>query len=96
MSQVTFSIRMNKETKDSFEKMCDSFGMSMSAAINIFATKVVKEGKIPFEINSKSKEQILEDGLKAFYEIRRLAEEGKFEDLSMDEIDKEIEECRKR
>lgn len=53
MKQVTFSIRMDEELKEEFERLCDQFGMSMSTAFNIFARKVVLEKKIPFSITSE-------------------------------------------
>lgn len=37
-----------------FEKFCDSIGMSMSTAINIFIKKSVGEQRIPFEITAKN------------------------------------------
>ncbi len=54
MTTVAFSVRMEQELKNDFEKMCQSFGISMTAAINLFATAVVNEGRIPFEIKSMS------------------------------------------
>ena len=53
MKQVTFSIRMDEELKEQFEYQCEQFGMSMSAAFNVFARKVVLEKRIPFSITSE-------------------------------------------
>lgn len=36
-----------------FETFCDSIGMSMSTAVNIFIKKSVREQRIPFEITAK-------------------------------------------
>ena len=54
MATAAFSVRMDENLKNDFEKMCESFGISMTAAINLFATAVVNEQRIPFEIRSKS------------------------------------------
>ncbi|MCQ2071059.1 MAG: type II toxin-antitoxin system RelB/DinJ family antitoxin [archaeon] len=53
MSQATFSIRMDEDLKSEFDSLCDSFGMSMTTAINVFARAVVRERRIPFEITAE-------------------------------------------
>ena len=57
MATAAFSVRMDEDLKNNFEKTCESFGISMTAAINLFATAVVNEGRIPFEIRRKSSER---------------------------------------
>ena len=52
MAQKTFSIRMDEELKETFDKTCKELGMNMSTAITIFAKTVVRERRIPFEIGS--------------------------------------------
>ena len=54
MATAAFSVRMDEDLKSNFERMCESFGISMTAAINLFATAVVNERRIPFEIRSKT------------------------------------------
>ena len=50
MQQPIVSIRMDESLKKRFELICDNLGLSVSAAITIFAKQVCREGKIPFEI----------------------------------------------
>lgn len=52
MSQTNINIRMDEELKKQFDKFCNDIGMSMTTAICVFAKKVVKEQKIPFEITA--------------------------------------------
>ena len=52
----TFSVRMQSELKEQFDRTCKDMGMTMSTAINIFATTVVREHKIPFEISTGTDE----------------------------------------
>ena len=54
MAIAAFSVRMDEQLKNNFERMCESFGISMTAAINLFATAVVNERRIPFEIRGKT------------------------------------------
>lgn len=54
MSQTTICIRIDADLKKDFETFCDSIGMSMSTAVNIFIKKSVGEQRIPFEITAKN------------------------------------------
>lgn len=45
------SIRMEHETHVAFSEFCKNVGLSISAAMNLFAKKVVSENRIPFEIS---------------------------------------------
>ncbi len=49
---MNVSVRMENETKKEFEKFCKDVGLSISAAFNIFAKKVIREHKIPFDISN--------------------------------------------
>jgi len=41
---------MDEDLKSSMEQACRDMGMSMTTAFTIFATKVSKERRIPFEV----------------------------------------------
>ncbi len=49
---ATLNIRMDDKVKEKFEEFCSSVGMNMTTAINIFATTVIREQRIPFEISN--------------------------------------------
>ena len=48
---ATLSVRMDEYTKNSFSNFCNEIGMSISTAFNIFAKKVVRDQKFPFELS---------------------------------------------
>lgn len=50
---AAISIRMDDTTKKQFDTFCDSVGLTVSAAFNIFAKTVVREQRIPFEITTE-------------------------------------------
>ncbi len=50
MANTNINIRMDTELKRQFEAFCVDMGMTMTTAFNIFARKVVREYRIPFEI----------------------------------------------
>ena len=90
MPQSTFSIRMEENVKTQFEGLCDSFGMNMNTAFNVFARAVVRERRIPFEI-CEGKNQITREGaLAAFDAIRAKAIQDGVADMPLEEINAEI------
>lgn len=58
MAQATYSIRMDTELKEKFDELCSDFGMNASTAFTIYAKKVVRERRIPFEITSPDENRI--------------------------------------
>lgn len=95
MSQSTFSVRMEENLKTQFEELCDSFGMNMNTAFNVFARAVVRERRIPFEI-SEGKNQITREGtLAALDAIRAKAIKDGVADMSLEEINTEISKVRR-
>lgn len=95
MSQSTFSVRMEENLKTQFEGLCDSFGMNMNTAFNVFARAVVRERRIPFEI-CEGKNQITREGaLAAFDAIRTKAIQDGVADMPLEEINAEISKARR-
>jgi DNA-damage-inducible protein J len=41
---------MDAELKSNLEKACQELGLTLTAAFTIFATKVAREKRIPFEV----------------------------------------------
>ena len=52
MVQAMINFRIDEKIKKEMEKICREMGMSMTTAFTIFATKVTKEKRIPFEITA--------------------------------------------
>lgn len=46
------NFRMDEELKKKMEQTCKEMGMSMTTAFTMFATKVSREKRIPFEITA--------------------------------------------
>ena len=51
MSQVLVNFRMEEADKRGMEAVCKDLGMSMSTAFTIFAKKMAREHRIPFEVS---------------------------------------------
>ena len=92
MTKAAFSARMDKELKDEFEKTCRSFGINMTAAINQFATAVVNERRIPFEIRSKTMTR--SEALRNFESTRGQAQAANPNGMPLEDIHELIAESR--
>jgi DNA-damage-inducible protein J len=66
---VNVTIRLDREVKESAERLFGDFGMNLSTAFNIFARQAIRQGRIPFEIFDPF------FGLKNQAELRRRIEE---------------------
>lgn len=51
MAQTTVSIRMEDTLKKDMEKTCEALGMNMTTAFIIYAKKVTREKRIPFDVS---------------------------------------------
>ncbi|WP_031490643.1 type II toxin-antitoxin system RelB/DinJ family antitoxin [Succinivibrio dextrinosolvens] len=52
MSQsVNVNFRMDSNLKQQMDAICEELGMSLTTAFTIFAKKVCREKKIPFEVS---------------------------------------------
>ena len=56
MAQVSMTVRMDAGIKAAFDSLCQQFGMSANAAMNIFANAVVKTRSIPFKIEAPAQD----------------------------------------
>jgi len=50
MAQAMVNFRMDEDLKKGMEDACKEMGLSMTTAFTIFATKVSREKRIPFEV----------------------------------------------
>jgi addiction module RelB/DinJ family antitoxin len=78
---------MDDELKRQFDALCADFGMNATTAFNIFARAVVREKRIPFEIQAsdeiaKAPDENVDDKLRA-------KKKGVHE-MSNEEIDAEL------
>ena len=48
---VNVNFRLDEDVKKSMEDVCSTLGLSMSAAFTIFAKKVSREKRIPFDVS---------------------------------------------
>ncbi len=48
---VNMNFKLDADVKKNMEQVCSELGLSMSAAFTIFARKVAREKRIPFDVS---------------------------------------------
>ena len=99
MAQTAFTVRMDSETKKRFDELCKDFGMSINTALNVFARTVVKQERIPFEVESEKEieqKEISRRFGEVIDELRAEARKNGVSDMSLDEINSIIKETREQ
>lgn len=94
MGQTAFTVRMDTEVKKKFDELCKDFGMSANTAFNMFARAVIKQERIPFNVESENQAK-LQRAWEAIERMRASAIANGIADMSMEEIDEEIKKTRR-
>ena len=89
MAQASMTIRLDNRIKTQFDSLCEQFGMSANAAINVYINAVVRSRAIPFTIRV-DEDPVRQRALDAFY-----APHPDTPELTLDEINAEISAARK-
>ena len=75
MAQTLVNFRIDETTKKQMEQICNELGITMSTAFNIFAKKMIREKRIPFDVSIDP--FYSESNMKAIDESIKQLEEGK-------------------
>ena len=90
MAQTAMTVRLDNRVKTQFDSLCEQFGMSANAAINVFINAVVRTRAIPFTITT-SRDIVRERALDAFYSGDR----SDRPEMTLEEINEEIRTARR-
>ena len=90
MAQTAMTVRVDNNTKKQFDALCEQFGMSVNAAVNVFINAVVRTRSIPFEISAKE-DQTGKRALEAFLS----ADRSDRPEMTLEEINEEIRAARR-
>ena len=64
MESLTLNVRVDANDKKSFEQFCNSVGMNVSTAVNMFIKAVLREQKLPFEVRANTFDEQIYEKLK--------------------------------
>ena len=90
MAQTAMTVRVDNYKKMQFDALCEQFGMSANAAVNVFINAVVRQRAIPFKISTNG-DTVRQRALDAFYSADRTSRP----ELTLDEINAEIAAARR-
>ena len=89
MAQTNVNIRMDEELKSNMEATCRMLGMNMTTAFTIFAMKMTREMRIPFEVSVDP--FYTESNMSALMRSKKQLEEGKTVTKSLAELEEMID-----
>lgn len=85
MAQTLINFRIDETTKKQMEQICNELGITMSTAFNIFAKKMIREKRIPFDVSIDP--FYSESNMKAITESIKQLEEDKVVVKTMEELE---------
>ena len=85
MAQTLINFRIDETTKKHMEQICNELGITMSTAFNIFAKKMIREKRIPFDVSIDP--FYSESNMKALSKSIKELEEGKVVVKTMEELE---------
>jgi DNA-damage-inducible protein J len=85
MAQTLINFRIDEITKQQMEQICSELGITMSTAFNIFAKKMCREKRIPFDVSIDP--FYSENNMKAIYKSMKQLDEGKVITKTLDELE---------
>lgn len=86
MAMVNVNIRMEKDVKDKLNGFCKEVGMNMSTLFNVFAKKVIRDNKVPFNIDVDP--FYSEENMKWIKESIKQLDEGKVVKKTIEELER--------
>ena len=90
MAQTAMTVRLDNRLKSQFDSLCEQFGMSANAAINVFINAVVRTRSIPFTISAEE-DSVRKRALEAFLH----ADRSDRPEMTLEEINAEISAARR-
>ncbi len=95
MGTSLLQVRIDDSLKNQAAEVFDNLGIDTSTAVRMFLKRVVKENGIPFSMTLPTKSYVAEHGYEAMLEMNKTTKENGLSDMSLDEINDEIEFSRK-
>ena len=85
MAQTLVNFRMDEDLKQNMEQICKELGMTMTTAFTIFAKKMSREKRIPFEVSIDP--FYSESNMKAIRESIEQLKNGKIIEKNIEELE---------
>lgn len=94
MATSLLQVRVEEALKEEAAQIFDRLGIDTSTAVRMFLKRTVMENGIPFRMTLPKTPYDAERGYRAMVEIGESAEKNGLSNMSLDEINAEIEASR--
>ena len=95
MAGVNVTVRLDENIKHDFDSFCESVGMNITTAFNMFIRATLRTRELPFAVtDSENKKQAGNNLLEALHEAQAQSIINDTSDMTLDEINEIIDECR--
>ena len=95
MATTLVQVRVDEDLKNQATSVYDALGMDLSTAVRIFLKRSVMVNGVPFSMTLTDGETKAEKAAKALRDLRLEAKKNGTSEMSLDEMNAEIEEVRK-
>ena len=95
MASSLLQVRVEDTLKDEAAKVFERLGIDTSTAVRMFLKRVIIENGIPFRMTLPKEPYSADRGYRAMIEIGNASEKNGISNMSLDEINAEIEASRK-
>lgn len=96
MATTLLQVRVEDTLKEEAGKVFENLGIDTSTAVRMFLKRAVMENGIPFRMTLPKAPYVSERGYRAMMEIGEASERNGLSDMSLDEINAEINASRKK
>lgn len=94
MATSLLQVRVDDSLKEEAARVFDSLGIDTSTAVRMFLKRAVMENGIPFRMTMPKTPYNAERGYRAMVEIGEAAEKNGLSEMTLEEINAEIEASR--
>lgn len=95
MATTLLQVRVEDSLKDDAAQVFERLGIDTSTAVRMFLKRAIMENGIPFRMTLPKTPYSAERGYRAMVEIGESSEKNGLSDMSLDEINAEIESSRR-
>lgn len=94
MSSTLIQFRADDMEKLEAMKICDKLGLNLQSYLRMCLSRLISENGIPFSMNVDEIEE--NQAIRAMKEISKRAKENGLSEMTLDEINAEIQEVRRK
>ncbi len=96
MATSLLQVRVDDSIKEEAAQVFDRLGIDTSTAVRMFLKRVIMENGIPFKMTLPREPYTAERGYRAMLEMSESAEKNGLSDMTLEEINAEIDAARNK